>query len=78
MIGIQTSQRNGSLVGVTQVTDADELMLISDTGTLVRIRSEEISVMGRSTQGVRLIRVDKGQQLVGLATIPHLENGKEP
>ncbi len=77
VIGIQTSKRNGSLVGATQVVDKDELMLISDTGTLVRIRSEEISVMGRSTQGVRLIRVGADEKLVGLATVPRLEAGKE-
>ncbi len=73
VIGIQTSERNGRLVGAVQATDADELMLISDGGTLVRTRVNEVSVLGRNTQGVRLIRLKSGEKLVGLARIENLD-----
>ena len=69
VIAIQFSERNGQLVGAEQVFDGDEVMLISDQGTLVRTRCEEISVSGRNTQGVRVIRLKEGEQLVGLARI---------
>jgi DNA gyrase subunit A len=66
VIGIQTSERNGSLVGALQVETAREMVLISSSGTLVRTPVDEVSVLSRNTQGVRLIRLDKGDQLVGL------------
>ncbi len=77
VVGIQTSARNGKLVGAVQATDADELMLISDGGTLVRTRVSEVSVLGRNTQGVRLIRLKEGEKLVGLARIENLEEEVE-
>ena len=69
VIAIQTTERNGRTVGALQVRDEDEIMLISSNGTLVRTPVDDISVMGRNTQGVRLIRVESGQRLVGLARI---------
>ncbi len=69
VIGMQTSDRNGSLVGAIQVYDGNEMMLISDQGTLVRCRTDEVSELGRNTQGVRVIRLKDGEQLVGLARI---------
>ncbi|MBT8421719.1 MAG: DNA gyrase subunit A, partial [Gammaproteobacteria bacterium] len=69
VIAIQTSDRNGRTVGALQVRDDDEIMLISSSGTLVRTPVTDISVIGRNTQGVRLIRVETGQRLVGLAGI---------
>ncbi|MDM3872090.1 DNA gyrase subunit A [Porticoccus sp. W117] len=69
VIAIQSSERNGQLVGAEQVFEGDEVMLISDQGTLVRTRCEEISTSGRNTQGVRVIRLKEGEQLVGLARI---------
>jgi DNA gyrase subunit A len=69
VIAIQTTARNGRTVGALQVRDEDEIMLISSNGTLIRTPVGEISVMGRNTQGVRLIRVEAGQRLVGLARI---------
>lgn len=69
VIAIQVSKRNGALVGATQVTDEDEIMLISSSGTLVRTGVDEISTQGRNTQGVRLIRVTEGERLVGLEQI---------
>jgi DNA gyrase subunit A len=73
VIAIQTSSRNGRTVGAVQVADEDEIMLISSSGTLVRTPVSDISVMGRNTQGVRLIRVESGQRLVGLARIELIE-----
>jgi DNA gyrase subunit A len=69
VIAIQTTARNGRTVGAVLVEDDDEIMLISSNGTLVRTSVGEISVQGRNTQGVRLIRVEEGQRLVGLARI---------
>ena len=69
VIGIQTNERNGSIVGAVQVSDSDEIMMISDKGTLVRTRVEEISVQGRNTMGVRLIRLKESEKLVGLEQV---------
>ena len=66
---MQTSERNGRLVAATQVSTADELMLMSSSGTLVRVRASEVSVMGRNTQGVRLIRLDDGERLIGVEAV---------
>jgi len=74
VIAIQTSERNGNTVGAKEVSDDDEIMLISSTGTLVRTTVSEISIMGRNTQGVRLIRVEAGERLVGLAKIEAIED----
>ena len=60
---MQTSDRNGRLVGAVQVIDGDELMLISNMGTLVRTSADEISLVGRNTQGVRLINLKEGELL---------------
>jgi len=73
VIAIQTTDRNGKTVGALQVADEDEVMLISSNGTLVRTGVDDISIMGRNTQGVRLIRVEEGQRLVGLARIEAIE-----
>ena len=70
---IQTSERNGELVGAVQVFEGDELMLISSQGTLVRTRTDEVSILGRNTQGVRLIRVGKDEKLVGVERIEETE-----
>jgi DNA gyrase subunit A len=69
VIGIQTTERNGRMVGAVQVNDDDEIMLISKGGTLVRTPVEGISVQSRNTQGVRLIRLDTDDCLVGLDRI---------
>ena len=69
VIGIQVSTRNGSVVGSAQVSEADEFMLISNKGTLVRTRVAEVSVQGRNTQGVRLIRLKDEENLVGLERV---------
>ena len=69
VIAIQTSARNGPLVRALQVSDDDEVMLISSNGTLVRTPVNDISILGRNTQGVRLIRVAEDDRLVGLEKI---------
>lgn len=73
VIAMQTSDRNGAIVGAVQVSDADEIMLISNKGTLVRTRVEEVSVQGRNTQGVTLIRLKEGEKLVGLERVEEPE-----
>ncbi len=78
MIGIQTSDRNGALISAIQVASEDDIMLISDGGTLVRTNAGEISTMGRNTQGVTLIRLRQQEKLVGLARIePENESADE-
>lgn len=73
VISIQVTERNGSVVSALQVTETDEVMLISDKGTLVRIRAAEISLVGRNTQGVRLINLTNGEALVGIQRIEDVE-----
>jgi len=77
VIAIQTSERNGRTVGAVQVGEDDEIMLISSNGTLVRTAVDDISIQGRNTQGVRLIRVGSDQRLVGLARIESIEEDEE-
>lgn len=77
VISIQTSERNGMVVGACEAGDADEAMLITNGGTLVRTRVSEVSVLGRNTQGVKLISLTKGEQLVGLEKIEEPEDDEE-
>ncbi len=72
VIGIQTSERNGEAIGAAQVFAGDELMLISDQGTLVRTRVEEVSLVGRNTQGVRLINLVADEHLVGIERVEEI------
>jgi len=78
VIGMQTSERNGAVVGAVQVSESDEIMLISDKGTMVRTRVDEVSVQGRNTQGVRLIRLKDGEKLVGLEQVDEPDEVPEP
>ena len=87
LIAMSTSERNGMMVGAVQVFAGDELMLISNQGTLVRTRVDEVSIQGRNTQGVRIVRTKNDEQLVGIQRIeepePELEaesddSGSEP
>ena len=75
VIAMQTSERNGSLVAAVQVFDGDELMLISNLGTLVRTPADDVSLLGRNTQGVRLINLRGDEKLVGVERIVETENG---
>ncbi len=74
VISITLSERNGKAISAVRVQDGDEIMLISKGGTLVRTRVDEIRTMGRNTQGVRLIRLQEGETLVGLQRIDELED----
>ncbi|WXL27340.1 DNA gyrase subunit A [Ectopseudomonas mendocina] len=69
VIAMVSNERNGKLVGAVQVLDGEEIMLISDQGTLVRTRVSEISCLGRNTQGVTLIKLAKDETLVGLERV---------
>ena len=69
LISIRTSERNGTVVGAQIVGENDEIMLITDGGKLVRTRVNEVRVLGRTTQGVRLISLSDGERLVGLERI---------
>ncbi|MBA6379877.1 MULTISPECIES: DNA topoisomerase (ATP-hydrolyzing) subunit A [unclassified Colwellia] len=73
VVSIKVSDRNGPVVGAVQVEDLDEIMLITDNGTLVRTRVNEVSVIGRNTQGVRIIRTVEGEHVVALQRIDEIE-----
>jgi DNA gyrase subunit A len=76
VIALQVTERNGQMVGALHVLREHEIMLISSTGTLVRTPVGDISIVGRNTQGVRLIRLEEGERLVGVERIEGL-NGDE-
>ncbi len=76
VISIQTSARNGAVVGAVQVQEDEEIMLISDQGTLVRTHVAEISSLSRNTQGVTLIRLIEGEKLVGVDRIAEADAGE--
>jgi DNA gyrase subunit A len=81
VIGMKISERNGAVVGAVQVFSGDELMLISDQGTLVRTSADEVSLQGRITQGVRLIALRGNEHLVGVERIEEsavVDEGAEP
>jgi len=73
VITIKATQRNGSVVAIKQVTDQDDLMLITDRGKIIRISAKGISIIGRNTQGVTLIDVDKEEKVVGVARLAENE-----
>ncbi|MAA50740.1 MAG: DNA gyrase subunit A [Gammaproteobacteria bacterium] len=77
VIAMQTSDRNGALVGAVQIFDGDELMLISDMGTLVRTKGDEVSVLGRNTQGVRLIKLREQEKLNSVSRIEEREDDSQ-
>lgn len=77
VISIQVNERNGKVVKALQVKVSDEVMLITDAGTLVRIPVTEISIVGRNTQGVRLINLNQEERLVGMQRIDELSAGNE-
>ena len=75
VIAIQASKRNGKIIGGIIVSEADDVMLITNEGTLVRTSAKQVSQVGRNTQGVRLIRTSKEEKLVEVARIEVLEQG---
>lgn len=74
VISIQVNERNGKVVRAVQVSDQDEAMLITDQGTLVRFKVNELSIIGRNTQGVRLINVTSGEHVVGMQRIEEIQS----
>ncbi len=76
VISIQVTERNGPVVGAVKVFPDDEVMLITDRGTMVRLRVDEISVIGRNTQGVRLINLTNGEKLIGVQRIINLDDAE--
>ncbi len=77
VISVQTTGRNGDVIGAELVSENDEVMLITTNGTLVRIRADEISVMGRNTQGVRLISLGGDEKLSGIERIENIQDDEE-
>jgi len=77
VVSIKVSERNGKVVGAVQVEENDEIMMITDSGTLVRTRVNEVSVIGRNTQGVRLIRTADDEHVVALQRIDEIEETDE-
>ncbi|WP_309890963.1 DNA gyrase subunit A [Archangium sp.] len=75
IIDIKTTDRNGKVVGLLQVTDKDEVMLVTNGGMLIRMKAKEISVIGRNTQGVRLIALESADEKVtGISKLPESED----
>jgi DNA gyrase subunit A len=77
VITIKTTARNGKLVGTQQITEQDEVMLITDKGKIIRLRGEEISVIGRNTQGVKLIEREAGERVMAVARLAEREEEAE-
>ncbi len=77
VISIKVSERNGKVVAATQVVDTDQIMLITDAGTLVRTRVSEVSIVGRNTQGVRLIRTSENEHVVSLERICDVDDEED-
>jgi DNA gyrase subunit A len=69
LITIKTDERNGSVIGIRQVMEEDNIMLITSKGKLIRIDVKNISVIGRNTKGVRLINVEEGERVVGVTKV---------
>lgn len=67
---IKTTARNGKVVDVLSVIDSDEVLMVTSRGKIQRIRASDINIIGRNTQGVRIIRLDEGDTLVSCAVIP--------
>ncbi len=73
IITIKTTKRNGNVIGMKQVTNADDVMLITNHGKIIRMKIKGISTIGRNTQGVKLINVEKGEKVVGVARLAEKE-----
>jgi len=80
IFAIKTSERNGMVVGVLQVEDEDQVMLIANSGKVIRMPMDTVRIIGRNTQGVKLINLDTGEKVVGLSMIAReqVQNDDEP
>jgi len=75
---IKTTERNGAVIGIIRVSDEGELIVMTANGKIQRLRANEISVVGRNTQGVRIMNVDEGDKLIAVNRVPKGENGIVP
>ena len=71
LIGYKVSEKTGKVIGITDVTDGDDIMLIASDGVIIRVYSDEINSIGRATSGVRLMRPGEGIRVIGLAKTEH-------
>ena len=74
---IKTSNRNGPVIGIARVTDSDEVIMMTRRGKIQRIAASGISVIGRNTQGVRIMNTDSNDELAAVVRVPREENGAE-
>ena len=74
---MQTSERNGLVVGIACVTDRDELLLVTEQGQIIRMKAGDLRPIGRDTQGVRLMDLAEGDQLVSIAALTEPEDEPE-
>jgi DNA gyrase subunit A len=77
IITMKTTEKTGRVIGVQQVTEDDQLMLISNNGKIIRLRVKDIRVIGRNTQGVRLIDLEEGERVVSVARLAEEEEDEE-
>nr|NIO11675.1 DNA gyrase subunit A [Deltaproteobacteria bacterium] len=77
IITMKTTEKTGQVIGVHQVTDDDQLMMVTDKGKIIRLRIKDISVIGRNTQGVRLIEMEDGERVVAVARLAEKEDDDE-
>ena len=77
IITMKTTDKTGRVVGVQQVTEDDQLMLVTNAGKIIRMRIKDIRVIGRNTQGVRLIELEEGERVVSLARLAEKEEEVE-
>jgi DNA gyrase subunit A len=77
VITMRTTDKTGRVVGVQQVTEDDQLMLVTNAGKIIRMRIKDIRVIGRNTQGVRLIELEEGERVVSLARLAEKEEEVE-
>jgi len=73
IITMKATEKTGRVVGVQQVTDEDQLMLVTNNGKIIRLRIKDLRVIGRNTQGVRLIDLEEGERVVSLARLAESE-----
>ncbi len=77
VFGIKQSERNGEVIGALQVSDNDEVMLIADSGKMIRMHLDHVRVIGRTTQGVKLINLEEGEKVVAMDTVAFVEGDEE-
>ncbi|OEG70044.1 DNA gyrase subunit A [Candidatus Endomicrobiellum trichonymphae] len=78
VINMQTTKRNGNIVGIKKANAGEEVMIMTQNGITIRLRVNSISIIGRKTQGVRLVRLDDGDKVAVIACVVKAENGEEP